>query len=586
MKDMKKMKTNKLMRVISFAVMALAIAACKNELNVGNPNAPSLETNIVNEKGLTTLAKGVIYTNGFQNGENVPAFTWLGDSYFSLNYGYSELLGDMLGADAANELISVINVPDYVILDDGVTKIVNTSPNIPLLRKYNTRAQTGAGYNPTYFQWLNAYAMINGCNVVLSHTDEIPYIGDKVSKANTVKAWCYWWKGWAYAAVGSLYYSGLIIDKVDPTNENFSEGNNNYVLHDQVIAASDKFYTKADSILGTINSAADYSEVLGNLIPAYFHTGHGNPPSIAEWKRNIKTMLARNILVNKLSPFVNGNLNATIAKSSTTTMSTTDWNNVLALATAGIQSSDNVFSGVSADNNPVFSTGGGTVSAMSVGTNDGSTFKISERLVQNFKASDKRLTGNFDNSLVYSNRNFGTRWSLNDGGATPPAVGTIAYGNLNAGEYECFIGSSYEENMLMIAEAKIRLAANQTQIDDGLTYVDAVRAYQGAGVPAVSGTSLTQVQALTELVKERRVALVFRGLSFYDSRRWGWTYDIANGGGSYGNAFLHNDGSTNGVLNTNATISYNFLDYWDVPADEAVLNPPSSNGAAVKNPNF
>jgi hypothetical protein len=175
---------------------------------------------------------------------------------------------------------------------------------------------------------------------------------------------------------------------------------------------------------------------------------------------------------------------------------------------------------------------------------------------------------------------------LNDGGATPPAVGTIAYGNLNAGEYECFIGSSYEENMLMIAEAKIRLAANQTQIDDGLTYVDAVRAYQGAGVPAVSGTSLTQVQALTELVKERRVALVFRGLSFYDSRRWGWTYDIANGGGSYGNAFLHNDGSTNGVLNTNATISYNFLDYWDVPADEAVLNPPSSNGAAVKNPNF
>src|SRR5882757_11110361 len=130
MKIMEKIKTNKFMRVISIAIMALAIVACKNELNVGNPNAPSLVTNVVNEKGLTTLAKGVVYTNGFQNGENVPAFTWLGDSYFSLNYGYNELLGDMLGADAANELISVINVPDYVILDDGVTKIVNTSPNI------------------------------------------------------------------------------------------------------------------------------------------------------------------------------------------------------------------------------------------------------------------------------------------------------------------------------------------------------------------------------------------------------------------------------------------------------------------------
>jgi hypothetical protein len=386
--------------------------------------------------------------------------------------------------------------------------------------------------------------------------------------------------------VGSLYYSGLIIDQVDPTNENFSAGNNNYVSHDQVIAASDKFYTKADSILTTINSSTDYLAVLGDLIPDYFQTGHGSTPSVAEWKRNIKTMLARNILVNKLAPFVNGNPNATIAKSSTSAMTTADWTNVLNLASAGIQSGDNVFSGVSADKNPVFSTGGGTVSAMSVGTNDGSTFKISERFIQNFKPADKRLTGNFDNSLVYSNAYFGTRWSLNDGGATPPPSGTIAYGNLNAGQYECFIGSSYEENGLMIAEAKIRLASNQAQVDDGLTYIDAVRAYQGAGVAAVAGTGLTQAQALTELVKERRVALVFRGLSYYDSRRWGWIYDITNGGGSYGNTFLFNDGSANGVLNTNVTINFNFLDYWDVPADETVLNPPSSSSVAPKNPNF
>src|SRR6478736_4879624 len=255
---MEKIKTNKLTSVISFAVMALTIVACKDELNVGNPNAPSIQANIVNEKGLTTLAKGVVYTNGFQNGENVPAYTWLGDSYFSLNYGYSDLLGDMIGADAANELISVINVPDYVILDDGVTKIVNTSPNIPLLRTYNTRAQSGAGYNPTYFQWLNAYAIINGANIVLGKTDGIPYTGDKVTKASTIKAWCYWWKGWAYAAVGSLYYSGLIADNLDPTNENFSAVNNNYVTHDLIIAASDKFYLKADSVLNTISNTADY----------------------------------------------------------------------------------------------------------------------------------------------------------------------------------------------------------------------------------------------------------------------------------------------------------------------------------------
>ena len=41
---------------------------------------------------------------------------------------------------------------------------------------------------------------------------------------------------------------------------------------------------------------------------------------------------------------------------------------------------------------------------------------------------------------------------------------------------------------------------------------------------------LTLAQAMQKLVQERRVALVFRGLSFYDSRRWGWSYDISNGG--------------------------------------------------------
>ena len=39
-------------------MFAFAMFACKDQLNVGNPNAPSLETNVVNERGITTLAKG------------------------------------------------------------------------------------------------------------------------------------------------------------------------------------------------------------------------------------------------------------------------------------------------------------------------------------------------------------------------------------------------------------------------------------------------------------------------------------------------------------------------------------------------
>jgi hypothetical protein len=130
----------------------------------------------------------------------------------------------------------------------------------------------------------------------------------------------------------------------------------------------------------------------------------------------------------------------------------------------------------------------------------------------------------------------------------------------------------------MLAEANIMLG----NTDAGLAFVDAVRTYQGAGIAAVSGTGLTQAQALTELIKERRVALVYRGTSFYDSRRWGWIYDIGNGGGSYGNTFL----TQSGKLYVNTTINYNFLDYWDVPADESVLNPPGTGSAATVNPNF
>ncbi|MFX9184986.1 hypothetical protein ABTN69_19425, partial [Acinetobacter baumannii] len=61
---------------------------------------------------------------------------------------------------------------------------------------------------------------------------------------------------------------------------------------------------------------------------------------------------------------------------------------------------------------------------------------------------------------------------------------------------------------------------------------------------------------------ERMAALAFRGLSYYDARRWGWTYSIANGGGRYGCTIIFNKN-----VYTNATINYNFMDYWDVPAD-------------------
>jgi hypothetical protein len=560
------MKKNKFVSLVLVAAIGLATTTgCKKELAVGNPNAPTLEGNVTNESGLVSLAQGGVYTNGFVNGDG-----WLGDSYFSLIYGYSELLADNVGAEASNNQVTTIAVPDYIILDDG-TKLTNTSPTVSIIRAYNNRASTGAGNNAIYNQWLNMYALNNACNLILSQVDKITFTGDATSRANTFKAWAYWWKGYAYASIGSMYYSGLIDDTLYATS-------NHYVLHDAIIDQSNTYFNKAAETLKAITSASDYSEVLGELIPAFCQVGNGGVLTTDMWIRNINTMLARNILVNKLSPFVKGNLSATISKSSTSAMTTADWNEVLTLATAGIKKGDLVFTGRSTTANGFLSANGGCAAANTVGPNNSNLFKISERFIQSFKSGDKRLTNNFNTNTTFKNDyNLATRYSMVDGGNG--VTGVYVYGNRTVGEQEVFIAGSYEENALMLAEANIRLG----NVETGLGYIDAVRSYLGAGVAAVAGTGLTQTKAMQELVTERRVALVFRGLSFYDARRWGWTYDISVGGGIYG---VNIYSPSAGKLNTNATESCNFMDYWDVPADETVLNPPGSGSAATQNPNF
>ena len=561
------MRKYKLIYIVVGA-MIIAGTACKKQLNVGNPNSPTISGNANTEAGLYALTQGATFINGFVNGDG-----WLGNSYFSLPWGYSELLADNVGADAANQEISVVSVPDLVTYGAGLT-LANNSPHIGFIRSYNTRANTGAGNNVLYYQWTNMYALNAACNTILNTIGSITFSGDAASRANTVKAWCYWWKGYAYASIGSQYYSGLIID-------NYNGTSNVYKVKDSIIARSNYYYNLAATTIGAITSTSDYTTVLSQLIPSAFQVGYGQVPTTAMWLRNINTMLARNIMANKLNPFVNGKVNATIGKSSTSVMTAADWNNVLTLTQKGVQQGDNVFTGRASSANAIFTALGGTVAAMTAKTNTNATFKITERFIQNYGAGDLRLTTNFNTATRYNNPGFTTRYSLIDcstGPGTPTSPTTVQLANLNPGAYQAYIGTSFEENQLMQAEAQIMLGNTNA----GLALVDAVRTYQGAGVPAVAGTGLTQAQAMAQLTSESRVALVFRGLSFYNARRWGWIYSVANGGGYYNGTFL----TVAGVVYNNATISYNFLDYWDVPADESVLNPPGAGSAATVNPNF
>jgi hypothetical protein len=566
---MKKIHFNKKHRAyfLCFLITVMASTACKKQLDVKNPNDPTFGGNVNTESGLAAYAKGSVYWNGFSNGDG-----WLGDSYFSLPWGYHELMGDVVGGgQGSNNQTTTMGVPDSFVADPTDptnTSFTNSAPQATsIIRSFNNAASTGQGNNALYYEWLNMYALINSCNTTLENLGTITLTADK---ANAVKAWAYWWKGYAYAQIGTMYYSGLIVDHSNTVVSTF-------VPQATIIAESNKQLNLALTTLKGVSNQADYSAMMSQMIPTQCKTGLGNPPSTTEFIASINTMLARNIVLNHLAPFVNGNPAATISKASIPAMTSADWTAVIAYCNAGIQKGANVFTGRSSTSNSFFSATAGTVASICASSNQNTTYKVSERLVQAFPAGDKRLA-NFTaaDGTFYGDANTNTtRWSLVDG-VSAGLSGIPVLGSRAVGGIEVYIGPTYEENALMLAEANIRSG----NIAAGVALIDAVRSYQGAGVAPLS-TSLTLAQAMTELTNERYAGLAFRGLSYYDSRRWGWSYSTAVGGGRYGATLIFNK-----VLYTNAKINYNFMDYWDVPGDETEKNAPATGSSAIKNPNY
>lgn len=546
------------MKKYKFKIVTVMLAgivlssSCKKDLNINNPNAPTL-AQASTETGLTSLAQGSIYVNGFMNGNY-----WLGNSFFSLEYGFDELLADDVAAQAANQNVNVLNLPASVIFTDGTGTVkVNPTSQVANLRVNNSRATQAQ--NLFFYEWNSMYEMNNAANQILALAATVPLSGDAANKQATLKAWAYWWKGYAYARIGSAYYSGIINDAISATNPN-------YVLSAAIIAESNKNLAAASAALSSISNVGTYTTLMGQLLPSFVQTGHGGVPTPGAFIHSINTMMARNLLAN----------------TRTNAMTAANWATILTLTTAGIQQSDNVFTMRTASSNGLIGSTSGCVALNTSGPPNSSIFTIQERLIQDFKSGDQRFAKNFfaDTSInQVGGYTFSSRWELANAAINPvPSINAIQYADNTPGNQEVYIAGSYEENALMQAEALI----NTGQIDQGLALVDAVRTYQGAGLAAVSGTGLTTAQALEELRKERRIGLLFRGTAFYDARRWGVIYDVSKGGGRTGCVVFTPDG----VLHTNATINYNFMDYWDVPADEFVLNPPASGAAPIKNPNY
>lgn len=543
------MKNNKIL--IGILGATLSMTACKKDLDISNTNLPTPQS-AQNETGLLSLAQGSIYRNGFfdlKYSDGVYGRFWAGAT------GFHEMMGDIIGAEAANAYINQIGCPNKVTLDNG-TVVLNPSAintQYALLRAVNKNSQQGG--NPAYYEWAYMYNMITAANSILDLAAKTTFTGaGAATKKATVQAWAYFWKGYAYGRVGSIYYAGLVQNAT--TTE--ASTNGNYVTKEAIITESNANYDKAIAALAGATVTADYSTTLGNLLPSFVQKGKGGILTTAMWLRNINTLKARNILVNTTKA----------------AMTATQWQSILTLVNNGITATDLIFTGrTDANGDFLGTTVADKVQSTGSATN---TYKLSERWVQEFRTGDKRKDNNvrtLPNVGVFNTDRgnaFNTRYSLTNGGSG--LAGVITYSNTAAGANEITLCGTYEENELMKAEALIQ--TGQTAL--GVQSIDRVRTYQGAGLPALSA-GLTQAAAYEELRRERRIALAFKGLSFYDARRWEIIAPDKSRTGC-------NHISAAGTLSTNATIVYGFLDYWDVPDNELAYNPAAAGAAAVVNP--
>lgn len=538
--------------VTILAAVVLGFSSCKKDLAVQNPNSPTPES-VNTESGILQFARGGVYVNGFRDAkytDGVFGPFWAGAT------GFHEMMGDVITCDAANAFMNQIGCPEYVKHDDGTTVLNPNSPNTQILQIRNNNVNAQAGNNTLYYEWAYMYNLVSSCNLLLEKAETVEFSGDAASKKAAVIAFANWWKGFAYSRIGSTYYAGLLLDAYLTTN-------GNYVSKERMIEEGNLALDRAVAAAKSAPDAGVFTDFMGQMIPEFFHVGKGDAQTPDMLERNVNTLKARNILVNK----------------TTASMTAGDWSAILALVENGIRNSDNIFTARSDERGDLYTASqfiaGKTQSSLA----GGNTYKISERWVQEFKAGDKRMENNLVMTTPYlgqadrGNSHF-TRYALINQGAGLDNV--VVFANTDPGAYEMHLAGDYEENQLMKAEALI----NTGKIDEGLAEIDAIRSLQGAGLPAVSGTGLSLAQAREELRRERRIVIAFRGLSFYDARRWGITEPISSGGGRTGAVAVTNTG----VVSTNATIEYNYLDYWDVPGNEITYNPPMDGSAPVVNP--
>ncbi len=567
----------KIIYFIAIAGLFLVGSCKKTELTQPDPNSPNAELPLQTESGLIAYGAGILQRSIYEVPNEGKA------NILSIAMANQIIMGDEAFIPYGNFGWRWVDQVFKVTLPDN-TEVINPFgvPQKDMLQSFNSRAS--GELNVFFYEWTNSYLFIQQANTMLKAVGTTLFTGDVDTKRATIRAWAYWWKGFSYSRLGSMYLAGPIVDTPAVVNHNF-------VDHNALIAEAGRNFDLCAEQLNLVagGSAADYESLMSQLVLSFNQSAKdpnepadGKPqvPSPDEWKHQLNSYKARNILVNK----------------KVTDITADEWQQITTLATDGLKNDDAYFRfGMSPDASNDLSVNA-FMHPLALDNPVNQYAFISERLVQDFKPGDNRYTRNIL-WLPYPSENpdsidgtyfltafanvrdrglqFGTRWAaslVEEGGA-------FASGGSNAGTVP--YGTSYEENALMLAEANIYT----NKIEEGLAYIDEVRDFQESGLEHVAGKGLTLDEAKEELRKERRIGLAFRGLSFFDARRWGITAPKSAGGGRNG-AIVYVPASLNGTPKDAALptfMEYNYMDYWDVPQNELDFNTPGPGSAKVIN---
>ena len=541
----------------------LLLGACKKTiLQLPNPNLPTPNSSLVTEGGIDAFAMGIFYKwIAFETGDgNINFFdiAW----YMESNMGDEDFTPySNFGSRYPMNIASITLPAPY---NTVVNNPSGFATNLAILQAFNSRS-AGDG-NSIQYEWDCFYYVNAQANTLLQAlaNPALKLSGDAATKTKLLQAWAYYWKGYSYSKLGSMYLAAVIDDSPDSTAKGLTS--NVYLVHDSVIAAANRNFDQAASIFSSITENSDYDTTFKAIIPSFNTPSQVITPAM--WVRQIHSFEARNYLVNR----------------KVAAMTSADWTAILNLTSEGMTQSDNTLRwGVAPTGVPDLTKGLGYLfHPMMLHTVLGGLSFVSERLIQDFQPGDQRFTKGFapyPTGVVVNVLNrgiqFGTRYVPVD----------IEKGGLYATEnYSSSalvpIAPTWEETALMTAEADIYLG----NVNAGLQLIDQVRASQGAGLPILAGSGITQDSAISQLHSERRIGLYLHNVSWYDARRWGITAPTSQGGGRIGNIVV--PGS---LINQTAAkvlpclINYDFVDYWDVPQNELDFNPASAGSAPIKN---